>query len=318
MPGLVWRRNGERIVNPTSAHAGTAAPLDLKQMRRPEAFDIFCWLTSRGCPYHCAFCTERLGSPQFAADPLPKVERDAAAFKQQGRDWYLWICDAVFGVSRTRLTHICAALQGSGFEFLAESRVDVLRPDDVPKLRAAGCNMVYFGLEAASQRSLVALDKIDDTPERHARYVQGAKALTEACLRNDVLPVFGVLDPVPGDTAQDLAQSLALGEELAAIAKRLGPAAHGIAPCFHAFPLRFDPGAPYERHEDELRAAGVEWSEPLDPLFGDCYLLRASATVGPAEGEAFRAAIRALNSPSPVVQQRLLRSFRRPYVEFDP
>lgn len=317
VPGLVWRRNGGLVVNPPSPHAGTAAPLDLTLMRHPEAYDIFCWLTSRGCPYHCVFCTERLGSPEFSADPLPKVERDVAAFKGQGRRWYLWVCDALFGVSRPRLARICDALADTGFEFLAESRVDVLRPDDVPRLRAAGCNMIYFGLEAGGRRSLVALGKIDDTPERHARYVEGAKALTEACLRNDVLPVFGVLNPVPGDTADDLAQSLALAEELAAIATRLGPAANGIAPCFHAFPLRFDPGAPYERHEAELRAAGVEWSEPPDALFGDRYLTRASATIGPEQGEAFRAQVRALNSPSPAVRQRLLRSFPRPYVEFD-
>lgn len=317
VPGLVWRRNGVLVANPAATHAGTAAPLDLTLMRRPEAYDIFCWLTSRGCPYHCAFCTERLGSPQFSADPLPKVDHDIAAFKGQDRRWYLWVCDALFGVSRPRLAHICDALAGAGFEFLAESRVDVLRPDDVPRLRAAGCNMIYFGLEAGGRRSLVALDKIDDTPERYTRYVEGAKALAEACLRNDVLPVFGVLNPVPGDTAPDLAQSLALLEELAAIAKRLGAAANGIAPCFHAFPLRFDPGAPYERREAELHAGGVEWSEPQDALFGDRWLARASATIGPAEGEAFRARVRALNSPSPAVQQRLLRSFPRPYVEFD-
>lgn len=317
VPGLVWRRDGELVHNPPAPHSGPSAPLDMTLMRRPEAYDIFCWLTSRGCPYHCAFCTERLGSPRFTADPVPKVEQDIEAFRHFGRNWYLWVCDALFGASRSRLASICAAMEGTGLEFLAESRVDVLRPDDVPRMRAAGCNMIYFGLEAASRRSLVELDKIDDRPSRHARYVEGAKALTEACLRHDVLPVFGVLNPVPGDSADDLAQSLALVEELAAIARRLGAAANGIGPCFHAFPLRFDPGAPYEQHETDLAAAGVRWSEPPDPLFGDRYLTRASATVGPDEGEAFRAKVRAANLSSATVQRRLLRSFPRPYMEFD-
>lgn len=317
VPGLVWRRNGELVRNPPSTHIVPTAPLDMTLMRHPEAYDIFCWLTSRGCPYHCAFCTERLGSPNFTADPIAKVACDVEAFKRFGRRWYLWVCDALFGVSRPRLAAICAALEGSGLEFLAESRVDVLHPDDLPRLRAAGCNMIYFGLEAASQRSLVELDKIDGRPQRHARYVEGAKALTEACLRNNVLPVFGVLNPVPGDTADDLAQSLALVRDLAGIAKRLGKAANGIAPCFHAFPLRFDAGAPYERREPELRAAGVRWSEPPDPLFGDRYLTRASAMIGPEEGETLRAEVRAMNPSSPDVRRRLLGSFPRPYVEFE-
>ncbi|MFO1293568.1 MAG: cobalamin-dependent protein [Rubrivivax sp.] len=317
VPGLVWRHAGSLVHNEPLTQPGPSAPLDMTLMRHPEAYDIFCWLTSRGCPYHCAFCTERLGSPRFTADPVAKVADDIAAFKRFGRRWYLWICDALFGASRTRLAQICDALQGAGLEFLAESRVDVLRPDDVPRMRAAGCNMIYFGLEAVSRRSLVALDKIEDRPERHRRYVEGARALTEACLRNDVLPVFGVLNPVPGDAPEDLAESLELLDELSTLAARLGPAAHGIAPCFHAFPLRFDAGAPYEQRSGELAAAGVRWSEPPDPLFGDRYLTHASARIGPDEAEAFRAAVRARNSASPLVQQRLLRSFPRPYVEFD-
>lgn len=167
------------------------------------------------------------------------------------------------------------------------------------------------------EKTLVALDKIVDRPERHRRYVEGARALTEACLRHDVLPVFGVLNPVPGDGPEDLAETLELLDGLSTLAARLGPAAHGIAPCFHAFPLRFDPGAPYEQHSAELAAAGVRWSEPPDPLFGDRYLTHASARIGPDAAEAFRAAVRARNSASPLVQQRLWRSFPRPYVEFD-
>lgn len=317
VPGLVWRHNGNLVHNTPAREPGPSASLDLTLMRHPEAYDIFCWLTSRGCPYHCAFCTERLGSPRFSADPMSKVLHDVEAIRLMDRRWYLWVCDALFGASRQRLAQICDALKGAGVEFLAESRVDVLRPDDVPRLREAGCNMIYFGLEAVSRRSLVALDKIVDRPERHRRYVEGARALTEACLRHDVLPVFGVLNPVPGDEAADLAESLALVDELAAMATRLGPAAHGIAPCFHAFPLRFDAGAPYEQREGELAAAGVRWSEPPDPLFGDRYLTRASASIGPEQAQAFRAAVRARNSASPLVQRRLLRSFPRPYVEFD-
>jgi hypothetical protein len=125
------------------------------------------------------------------------------------------------------------------------------------------------------------------------------------------------LNPVPGDTADDLAQSLALVRDLAGIARRLGKAANSIAPCFHAFPLRFDAGAPYERREPELQAAGVRWSEPPDPLFGDRYLTRASTIIGPEEGEAFRAEVRAMNPSSPDVRRRLLGSFPRPYVEFE-
>lgn len=316
IPGLVWRDGPELVRNAPSSDCGPSAPLDLSLLAHPERYDIFCWLTSRGCPYHCAFCTERLGSPTFTTDTPGRVADDLAALKRFDSRWYLWICDALFGASRPRLAEICSLLAGTGFEFLAESRVDVLHPGDVPKLREAGCNLIYFGLEAGSQRSLRALEKLDDRPKRHARYLEGARALVEACVRNDILPVMGVLNPVPGDTAADLQESLALVEELAGIARRLGPAAHGLSPCFHAFPLRLDAGAPYERREAELGAAGVSWTESPDPLFGERTLSRASPTIGPEEGERFRARVRELSPTSPDVRQRLLRSFPRPYVEF--
>ena len=316
VPGLVWRDGAEIARNPPSTGCGLSAPLDLSLLSHPERYDIFCWLTSRGCPYDCAFCTERLGSPTYTADAPAKVADDLAAMQRFDGRWYLWICDALFGASRPRLAKICESLAGTGFEFLAESRVDVLHPDDIPKLREAGCNLIYFGLESGSRRSLLELNKFDGRPARYQRYVEGARALVEACLRNGILPVMGVLNPVPGDSAADLQLTLALLEELAGIARRLGPAANELAPCFHAFPLRLDPGAPYERREAELLLSGVSWSQPPDPLFGDRYLRRASATIGPDEGEKFRARVRALNPPSPEVRRRLLRSFPRPYLEF--
>jgi hypothetical protein len=202
-------------------------------------------------------------------------------------------------------------------QFLAESRVDVLHPDDVPLLSAGGCNMLYFGLEAVGHRSLQELDKVSERKSRHRKYLDGARALTEACLRNDILPVFGIIQPVPGDTPDDLAETMTFLEELAGMAGKLGEAANGLSPCFHAFPLRFDRGAPYETKSEHLAGCGVTFTPTTDPLFEDRFLSRASTTVDSAAADKFRDAVRALNSESDYVRQRLLRSFPRPYVEFD-
>jgi len=64
---------------------------------------------------------------------VAKVAGDIAAFKHLGRCRHLRIRDA---------------LQGAGPEFLAESRVDVLRPDGVPRMRSAGCTGSTSGSRA--------------------------------------------------------------------------------------------------------------------------------------------------------------------------
>ena len=317
IPGLIWRDRDKIRTNPPAEKLATAPPADLTLLRHPERYDIFCWLTSRGCPYHCTFCTERLTSPGLTHNTLDRVAADIQSFAAMEKSWYLWICDPLFGVSRSRLSETCKLLAETPLQFLAESRVDVLHPDDVPLLSAAGCDLIYFGLEAVGHRSLCELQKIDERSIRHKKYLDGARALVEACLRNNILPVLGILQPVPGDTPEDLAETLVFLEELASIADRLGDSANGLGPCFYAFPLRFDRGAPYDEKSDHLTKCGVTYTPTSDPLFEDRYLSSASPSVDAATADKFREAVRTLNPQSDYVRQRLLRSYPRPYVKFD-
>ncbi len=315
IPGLVWRDRGLRHNAP--GRVPRAAPplaLDLL-LAHPERYDIFCWLTSRGCPFHCVFCTEALTSPEYFRHALGRIGRDIQAIEETGQPWYVWICDPLFGADSHDLEPICQQLRYNDLSFLVESRVDVLRPWDVPRLKQAGCDLIYFGLESGCQTSLRTLEKIGRGPARYKRYIDGAHALVAECLRHDVLPVLGVLDPVPGATMASLEQTLALLRRLAALPKEMG--IDGIAPCFHAFPLRVDRGSDLAGRVGELIAAGVTFDEPDDLLFGNRFLAGASADVGPEAAAAFRAEVRALNSKDPRVTQRLWRSFPRPYVEFE-
>jgi radical SAM superfamily enzyme YgiQ (UPF0313 family) len=317
IPGLIWRDGEQILTNPPAETLPKAPPVDMSLMRHPERYDIFCWLTSRGCPYHCTFCTERLTNPGFTHNPIEKVKADLDFFSDMEKSWYLWICDPLFGVNRKRLTEVCNLLKETPMQFLAETRVDVLHPEDVPQLAAAGCNFIYFGLEAVGHQSLCELEKIDARPKVYERYLEGARNLVEACLKSDILPVFGILQPVPGDTPEDLEVTLNFLQELAAIANRLGDDANRIAPCFHAFPLRFDRGAPYEMMQGHLDEKGVSATADTDPLFDDRFLEIASPSIDEQTAESFREAVRALNPTSDYVRQRLLRSYPRPYVKFD-
>lgn len=313
VPGLAWRAHGRVHFNPPAETPFDSPPLDLSLLARPDAYDIFCWLSSRGCPYHCAFCTEHVGSPTFGLYANAKVEADLRSLAEVGPDWYLWLCDPLFGVPHHRVDWLCDRLAAAPQQFLAESRVDVLRPADVPAMKAAGCEMIYFGLEAVTAPALRALGKIGHSPTQHARYLAGAEALIEACLRHDVLPVMGVLQPAPGDQPSDLARALDWLEDIARLPARLGTS---LAPCFHAFPIRLDRGSRYAAEQDRLAADGATFSEVPDPLFDDRFLVDASGAVDAEEAERFRAAVRGLNSDDPQVRARLLRSFPRPYVHF--
>ncbi|MCB9524146.1 MAG: cobalamin B12-binding domain-containing protein [Myxococcales bacterium] len=314
VPGLAWRApDGSVVHNPWARVPPSDAPLDLGLLARLAAYDIFPWLASRGCPFHCGFCTERLCSPDFMAHSAARVEGDLAAIGALAPETYLWICDPLFGVPASRNAWLCERLASVPQRFLAESRVDVLRPEDVARMAAAGCDMIYFGLEAITQASLVRLGKIGPGPGRFRRYLDGTFALVAACLEHDVLPVIGVLHPVPGDGPDDLALAL---ERLGALAA-LGHGCEGVAPCFHAFPLRLDAGSPFAGEAAALAALGAAFTPADAGPFDDAFLSAASPTVGPAAATAFRAQVRALNVDDPQVMTRLRRSFPRPYVQFE-
>ena len=178
VPGLVWRAGDEIRVNAPGDVPPAPPVLDLDGLLlHPERYDIFCWLTSRGCPFNCAFCTERLTSPNHVRHHHGRVAGDVQAFERAGHPWYLWVCDPLFGADPDHTSAVCSQLEGTGFDFLIESRVDVLRPADIPQLRRAGCNLVYLGLESGSADSLRTLGKIGRGEGRYRRYVEGAEAV---------------------------------------------------------------------------------------------------------------------------------------------
>lgn len=290
-------------------------PLDLTLLGRPEMYDTMVYLTSRGCPFGCAFCTEPFMFDGQLHEAIDKVAVDLRAFDEVLGADYLWLCDPLFGASRQRLDVLLPHLEASNLSFLYESRVDTLDPAEIPRIRSAGGDLVYLGLEAASESTLLRMNKVPSAKSAH-RYLARAREVIEACAESDVVPVVGVLNPIPGDRAADLDETLRfLGElnELAeAGAKRAGT---DIRPFFYAFPYRVDLGTEAARNlAGEARPAGCSTNVREDELFVEREVLQASPTVDPAAAAAFREAVRESNRGGNAVMGRVFRSMPRPFL----
>jgi hypothetical protein len=311
VPGLTWRGGS----NPPAGHytAQLSVPLDFSLLRHPERYDIMVYLSSRGCPFRCSFCSEPLVFPNYVDEPIEKVRADVAAFVAVGKPYYFWICDPIFGFSPRRVDEICELFEPTPFEFLIESRVDVLKPAVVAQVARAGCRLIYFGLESGAYNSLRVLEKVRDR-DHFERYRANTRALVEACAMHGVLPMFGVMNPVPGDTPDDLTECLAFLEELVAISSAIRP---DLA--LHLLPLRcrMDMGSPMQVHFQDFAGRGVTRAYGEEDLFDDMLLVRASPTVGLDEGNTFRDAVRALWTPTHKALETLALSFPRPYLEVE-
>ena len=310
-PGIAWR--GGRTAPAPPFGVELSVPLDLKLLLHPERYDIMVYLSSRGCPFRCNFCSEPLMFPHYIDEPLEKVRSDIDALAAVGKPYYFWMCDPIFGFSPRRVDEICQLMGEKGFQFLVESRVDVLKPAMVAEVARAGCRVIYFGLESGACRSLIELDKCRDR-SHFERYRDNARALVEACANHGIVPMLGVMNPVPGDTPEDLTETLDFLHELVAISSRINPEL-GL----FILPLRcrLDMGTPFQTRWAELAARGVTRECDEEAIFDDMFVVRASPSVGPEEGEAFRRAAGQLWTPIPRAMEILSRSWPRPYLEMD-
>jgi anaerobic magnesium-protoporphyrin IX monomethyl ester cyclase len=103
--------------------------------------------TQRGCPYACAYCAAPavFGTKVRTRDPAKvRAEVDALGVKH-GR-----IIDDSFGVDRKHGLAVCAALAGSGFQWICDTALQQVDEEFAEALAAGGCEAVCMGVESAT------------------------------------------------------------------------------------------------------------------------------------------------------------------------
>ena len=186
-------------------------PFDLAQYKSPEIPSRFLDLpgthviTSRGCPFHCRFCSVNhffdgrwaFRSPRNVADELEIL---AAG---QGVS-HIYFSDDLFTLDRRRTIDICREIIDRGIElaWMAETRVDCVDQDMLAWMRKAGCYRVYYGVESGSARILRNVNK-GFTPDQVAR----AFDLTH---RAGLEPCCFLMVGNPGETPGTIAETVEL------------------------------------------------------------------------------------------------------------
>lgn len=163
--------------------------------------------TSRGCGMGCAFCEER-------AIPLSRL-RDPdqlAALLQEASDQYggeeihPYLQSSFFLPNPRWAARLAQAVAGraSSMPWRCETRVDAMKPETVAHLAAAGMKVIDLGLESASPRQIVSMNKAAD-PER---YLRAASDLIHACRENGVWVKANIL-LYAGETADTISETQA-------------------------------------------------------------------------------------------------------------
>ena len=180
--GVVWRKNGEVVVNPA-----TQSPTDFETLPTPD-FDggarqwspdfVPSLYTMSNCPMACGFCAIAAGSDTYLGKPRVMTPRRIAEHMANLEATRFEIFDETFPIPRQLA--LGKELKRIGLPATWNCYLNVTdhlaKPEICEKLYEAGCRSVQLGLETLSPDTLLREHKQWNTPENYGRILANLKA----------------------------------------------------------------------------------------------------------------------------------------------
>lgn len=172
--------------------------------------------TQRGCPFPCTYCAARMYNTMYKAEGTEYGRRrspenvlaELHGLRSQGLLAYVIFIDDTFTILHHWVRDFCAAYgEQLKVPFSINARVETVNPALLEQLAAAGCRHVIYGVESGSER--IRRDVLR-RPVRNQRFVDVFRWTREAGMMVTANYMLGM----PGETRDDLQQTLDLAEEL--------------------------------------------------------------------------------------------------------
>ncbi len=195
--GLFFSKNNQIF------DGGLAAPNDMTKTRVPwELIDAQRYvkrgrtsiITSRGCPYRCAFCYNAILRSPWRGWTVKQCISELEQLVALGAEDILFFDDAFF-TNLTRVRKLFPYLRKENISWIAELRVDQLTRSLARDSLQAGCKGFFFGAESGSSRILRLLEKKITVSQQ----LRSAQITHEEGLGADYSWMVGI----PTETARD-------------------------------------------------------------------------------------------------------------------
>lgn len=117
-------------------------------------------ISSRGCPFTCDFCSRPIFGDTFRSRSPRGIVDEMEAVSIFGYDT-VWFADDCFTISRDRVLRICDEIDRRDLDIKWQclSRVDTLNKELAYRMRKAGCQRIYFGIESGDETILNIMQK---------------------------------------------------------------------------------------------------------------------------------------------------------------
>jgi radical SAM superfamily enzyme YgiQ (UPF0313 family) len=172
-------------------------------------------LSSRGCPFHCTFCSQTLRvshGRRFRAQEPGSVADDLARLAADHGVTAVYMIDDCWSLDRARVLKLCEEIgaRGAPVFWSVQTRADCLDAEVLAALARSGCRAIKIGVESGVDRVLGDLrkDVTRDRIRRAVRDIRAAGIYLTACF------MLGN----PGETLSDMRESrrfaLSLGADM--------------------------------------------------------------------------------------------------------
>jgi radical SAM superfamily enzyme YgiQ (UPF0313 family) len=134
-------------------------------------------MTSRGCPYRCAYCSSpQIFGRSFRYLSTKKVMEELEELKTKYGADSVQFYDETFTVHRERVIELCDAMikKKLNMQWSCFTRANLVDKELLTKMRKAGCYLIFFGLESGVQR-LIDLIQKDITLEQSRNAIRLCK-----------------------------------------------------------------------------------------------------------------------------------------------
>lgn len=211
--GLTYR-NDDRIIHnkmPTDIEELDAYPPFPYHLFSHSRYDLGFIISSRGCPYKCIFCSNRITTGKkyrYRSAASIAQELDMLYTKYDRR--YVLFIDDNFLVSKKRTYELMDAIKSKGLHkkmtFNFQARGDNVNYELLRDLFDAGFRSVFFGLETASEEIMKTVKK----GETVAQCVEAVKMAKEIGFHVSATFIYSL----PGETHKDRMDCVRLSNEL--------------------------------------------------------------------------------------------------------
>ena len=122
--------------------------------------DMGMLMTSRGCPYDCTFCSNKLMTGRiYQNNSVERVCKELRHIIEKYNVDYLNVADANFLVNIKKSLEMAELFKKFGIPWGTEGRIDIINDELLEKLIDCGCTNLSFGIETGTNRGMKLLQK---------------------------------------------------------------------------------------------------------------------------------------------------------------